>query len=199
MRSEEDLIQGMRGNDPGIFEEFVRRYQRRVYFTALRLVGGRDDALDVAQEVFLKMWRTASTLKKDVHLERWVYRVTVNTCIDRLRQRRRYETPLVPDNVILLSLVEKGMGPHEHARLLEEMKEVKTALEQLTERQRSVFVLRHFQNLKLSEIAGILNAPLGTVKATLNQTLCKLRSLLGIAGSESHTEDRTAERAGRNR
>ena len=91
------------------------------------------------------------------------------------------------------------MGPLEHARLLEEMREVKAALEQLTERQRSVFVLRHFQNLKLSEIAGVLNSPLGTVKATLNQTLCKLRSLLGIAGAESDSEDRSTESAGSKR
>ena len=52
MRTEKDLIAGIRRKDPGIFEEFVRRYQRNVYFTALRLVGGRDDALDIAQEVF---------------------------------------------------------------------------------------------------------------------------------------------------
>lgn len=189
MRSEQELVLGMRSRDPGLFEEFVRRYQRRVYFTALRLLGGRDDALDVSQEVFLKMWRTAADLKKDVILERWVYRVTVNTCIDRLRHRHRVEHRNVPDNLILLTLVERSMSPLENARMMEELNEVKSALDQLTERQRTIFVLRHFQGLKLQEIADVLEIPLGTVKATLNQTLQKLRGLLGISVSSTQGSD----------
>ncbi len=179
MRSETELIAGIRRQESGIFEEFVRRYQRQVFFTSLRLVGEHDDALDIAQEVFLKMWRFAPKLKKEVQLGRWVYRVTVNTCIDRLRQRTRIENKFVPNNLILLNVAEKGMGPREHARMAEELQVVKNALTQLTEKQRSVFVLRHFQNQKLVEISEILDMPLGTVKATLHQALYKLRGLLG--------------------
>ncbi len=180
MRSERDLVQGIRKRDSGNFEEFVRRYQQRVYMTALRMAGERDDALDVAQEVFLKMWRFAPRLKEGLILERWVYRVTIYTCIDRLRERWRKTRHHVsdPDNLLLLSVAEKGMNPHEFTRLSEELHCVKKALSELTERQRTVFVLRHFQNLSMKEIAAVLSSPVGTIKATLHQTLEKLKGLL---------------------
>jgi RNA polymerase sigma-70 factor (ECF subfamily) len=178
MRPEEDLVRGIKKHDPGVFEEFVRRYQRRVYFTALRLVGESDEALDVAQEVFLKIWRFAPKAKKGIALASWVYRITVNTCIDRLRARHRHEKHTTCNNVIMLSVPDKAMNPREHARLAEDLREVKRALDELTERQRAVFVLRHFQNLRIQEIADVTSAPVGTVKATLHQTLSKLRGLL---------------------
>lgn len=194
MRSECDLIQGMRKRDPGIFEEFVRHYQQRVYMTALRMVGERDDALDAAQEVFLKMWRFAPNLKDGLILDRWVYRVTINTCIDRLRERWRKTRFHVsdPDNLLLLSVAEKGMNPREITRLSEELQSVKKALSELTERQRTVFVLRHFQNLTMKEIAGVLSSPVGTIKATLHQTLIKLRGLLN-QGAASGQESQETE------
>ena len=192
MRPEEDLVRGIRKRDLGVFEEFVRRYQRRIYFTALRLVGERDEALDAAQEVFLKIWRFAPKMKKDIALRTWVYRVTVNTCIDRLRARLRYEKHTMHDNVIVLSAHDKALSPHEHARLAEELRELKRALDELTERQRAVFVLRHFQNLRIQEIADVLSTPVGTVKATLHQTLNKLRGLL--SGKTGVTYEASSER-----
>ncbi|MBI1389673.1 MAG: sigma-70 family RNA polymerase sigma factor [bacterium] len=178
MESDFELIRGVRQRDPGAFEIFVRRYQHRIYFTALRMLGDRDEALDAAQEVFLKLWRFAPRLRPDVHLERWAYRVAVNACIDRLRSLRRVDTVNDSDNLILLSRVDKGSTPAEHAQQAEELNELKRAMNDLTEKQRAVFVLRHFQNLKLQEIAEVMSMPLGTVKATLHQTLNKLRVLL---------------------
>jgi len=189
MRSERDLVRGIKQRDPGIFEEFVRRYQQRIYFTALRLVGGRDDALDVAQEVFLKMWRFAPQLSETVMLERWVYRVAVNTCLDRLRHRIVHENRVTHDNLILLSLVEQGMNPRDYAKKAEELNQVKNALAELTDRQRAIFILRHFQNLKIQDIAEILATPVGTVKATLHQTFLKLRGILGISIVEERQPD----------
>ncbi|HPA46559.1 MAG TPA: sigma-70 family RNA polymerase sigma factor [bacterium] len=189
MRPENDLVRGIRNRDPGIFEEFVRRYQSQVYFTALRMVGERDDALDVAQEVFLKIWRFAPKLKGDVALKTWVYRVAVNTCIDRLRERGRHADHTARNNLILLAVPDQQMSPHEHARMAEELNRLRNALNELTERQRSVFVLRHFQNLRTGEIAEILSTPEGTIKATLYQTLQKLRGLLGTPAREISDRD----------
>ena len=119
MRSEEDLIRGVKNRDPGIFEEFVRRYQRQVYFTALRLVGDRDDALDAAQEVFLKVWRFAPKIKRGINFNSWIYRITVNTCIDRLRERLRCQKCSASDNLIVLSMPDKEASPRERAKMAE--------------------------------------------------------------------------------
>ncbi len=178
MRPEADLIPGLRKKDPGIFEEFLRRFQQRVYFTSLRLLADRDDALDAAQEAFLKMWRFAPRLERGHALNAWVYRVTVNTCLDRLRERARHRKHTTHDNLVTLTVADDGYSPRQRARMAEELQLLKQALERLTERQRAVFVLRHFQSLKLQEIADVLDAPLGTVKSTLHQSLAKLRGIL---------------------
>ena len=192
MRSEDELIVGIRKNDARFFEEFVRRYQQIVYFTALRMLSEHNEALDASQEVFLKIWRAAAQLQKGMNLKGWVYRITINACIDRLRERRRGEDTKTYDNVIWLTLPSPGLSPQEYLQQAEEFKRLKNALNELTQRQRSIFVLRHFQNLKVGEIADILEIPEGTVKATLHQSLLKLRALLTGAGTAmdelSHTE-----------
>ena len=188
MRTDQDLIQGIKNHDSGLFEEFVRRFQQPVYFTALRMVGNRNDALDMAQEVFLKVWRYASKLPDTVILERWVYRVTINSCIDRLRSDRNHYRKQKMDNIVILSLIEPGMNPREYAHRIEELNQVKQALAELTERQRAIFVLRHFQNLKMQEISEILSIPLGTVKATLHQTFCKLKGLMRSLPGEDESQ-----------
>ena len=90
--------------------------------------------------------------------------------------------------------MEKGLNPYENIRLMEELRAVKEALAQLTERQRTVLVLRHFQNLKLQEIAGILEVSLGTIKATLHQTLHKLRDILDISSRQKEDHIHSAEK-----
>jgi RNA polymerase sigma-70 factor, ECF subfamily len=178
MRSEQDLVEGVKQQDTGIFEEFVRRYQQRVYFTSLRMMGKREDALDAAQDVFLKIWKYAPKLQETVVLERWVYRVTINACIDRLRNRNAHDSHINKNNVLMFSLAEPGMNPRDYARRMEDLGNVRKAMDGLTERQRAIFVLRHFQNLKIKEIAEVMSMPLGTVKATLHQAFYKLKELL---------------------
>lgn len=178
MRTEQELVRGIQRRDPGIFEEFVRRFQSAVFFTSLRMLGERNEALDTAQEVFLKIWRFAPKLSDSIILDRWIYRVTINTCIDRIRSLRPHLRRQTGDNIVLFFMTEPGMNPREYAKRMEELNQVKEALGTLSERQRAVFVLRHFQNLKMQEISDILSMPVGTVKATLHQTFCKLKGLL---------------------
>ncbi len=178
MRTEQELVRGIQKRDPGIFEEFVRRFQPAVFFTSLRMLGERNEASDTAQEVFLKIWRFAPKLSDSVILDRWIYRVTINTCIDRMRSLRPHLRRQTGDNIVLFSVTEPGMNPREYAKRMEELNQVKEALGELSEKQRAVFVLRHFQNLKMQEISDILSIPVGTVKATLHQTFCKLKGLL---------------------
>ncbi|MDX9755275.1 MAG: sigma-70 family RNA polymerase sigma factor [bacterium] len=185
MRPEAELIQGIRRRDERIFEEFVRRYQQVIYFTSLRMLNTHEEALDAAQEVFLKIWRSAEVPKHEGYLKSWVYRVTINACIDRLRERRRGEGTKTLDNVIWLSIPADGLTPLQIAQQAEEFTRLRRAMDELTQRQRSIFVLRHFQNLKLQEIADILEIPIGTVKATLHQALLKLRALLVGATQEA--------------
>lgn len=196
MRSEKELVKGLIKKDTRYFEEFARRYQHTVYFTSLRMLGEHHEALDASQEVFLKIWRSVAQLKKDGMLRSWVYRITINTCIDRLRERRRVRDRETTDNVIWLTLPAEGMSPQEYAQQAEEYRRLKQAMDGLTQRQRSIFVLRHFQNLKMQEIAEIMEVPLGTVKATLYQAFLKLKGMLMGESEDKAVEERPKHQIG---
>jgi len=176
---EEVMIARIRKGDRQAFDRFVIQYQGRVYYTALRMLHSHEDALDVSQDVFIKVWRNANTLKKGVKVYSWLYRITVNTCLDRIRWRKRHQTqPLSDQAVITIPEWRYETSPREKLREVMWEQRVRQALEQLPPRQKTVFVLRHYQNLKLREIAEILDKPLGTVKATLHHALLRLRDLL---------------------
>lgn len=117
------------------------------------------------------MWRFAPKLAPGVPLHSWVYRIAINTCIDRLRSRSRYESKTTRDNSIVLGFPDRDASPQLQAQRAEELRAVKRVLGELTERQRAIFVLRHFQNLKQTEIAETLDTPVGTIKATLHQAI----------------------------
>jgi RNA polymerase sigma factor (sigma-70 family) len=88
------LIEGMARGDRTAFREFVERYKKKVYFLALDMVGNPADAEDVSQEVFLKVFRSFATFKKDAKLSSWLYRVTYNASIDHLRRKETVPEPV---------------------------------------------------------------------------------------------------------
>lgn len=199
-RSEDErLVALIRKGDRQAFDRLVIQYQGRVYYTALRILHQHDEALDVAQDVFLKVWMQIRSLKRGVKVYCWLYRITVNTCLDRLRWRKRHPaSPLSEQDVVTIPEWRYETSPRQ---LLEEAmwkRRVETALERLPAKQKAVFVLRHYQNLKLREIAEILDRPLGTIKATLHQAVYRLRAeipqedLLPVHQSDSEP-DRKAE------
>lgn len=192
-RSEDErLVALIRRGDRQAFDRLVIQYQGRVYYTALRMLHQHEEALDVAQDVFLKVWMQFHSLKRGVKVYCWLYRITVNTCLDRLRWRKRHPTaPLSEQDVVTIPEWRYETSPRQ---MLEEAlwkRRVEAALERLPAKQKAVFVLRHYQNLKLREIAEVLDRPLGTIKATLHQAIHRLRAeiaredLLPIEESES--------------
>jgi RNA polymerase sigma-70 factor (ECF subfamily) len=166
------------------FDAWMRSEQTRVLRLCCRLLGDRDEADTAAQEVFLKAFRVASRMTGQVPdaPAAWLTTVTVNTCLDRLRSRRWQfwrRRMWGQDEEKALALVrdtaptaEQGVQATEIARRLA------AALPGLSERQRAVFVLRHYDDLSLEEIAGTLGIDVGTVKAHLARALAKLRKEL---------------------
>jgi len=179
-RSEEDrLVELVRKGDRKAFDRLVLQYQGRVYYTALRMLHNHEDALDASQDAFLKVWRQIHTLKKGVKVYSWLYRITVNTCLDRLRWKKRHQTESLPEHdVISMPLWNLESNPREALREVMWKRRVERALEKLPPKQKVIFVLRHYQNLKLREIAEILDRPLGTIKASLHHAVQRLRAEL---------------------
>jgi len=181
---EDELLvrQAVRG-DSAAFDTIVRRYQSITYAVAYRFVQNRDDALDIAQEVFVKAFRSLSTWKPTGSFKSWLLRIATNMSIDHLRRRGR-----MPVFVATEELREAGREvvderlrvkePSDHASDSELGVLIHTAVDQLPEKQKIVFILRHYQGLSLKEIANVMDCTEGTVKTHLFRATGKLRNEL---------------------
>jgi RNA polymerase sigma-70 factor (ECF subfamily) len=198
LMDESTLIAGMARGDERAFREFVERYKKKVYFLALDMVGNSFDAEDISQDVFLKVFRSFSTFRKGAKLSSWLYRVTYNASIDHLRRKRSTPEP-VPDEV-LDSLSPADAGPTAAAvsdpagatesKLLQEM--IARALDKVSPQEKAVFLLRHYDDLMLKDIASSLGLSIGSVKSYLFRAVRKLQKELGdpalIPGVEASHE-----------
>ncbi len=169
---------------PGEFDAWMMTEQRRVFQLCYRLLGERDEADTATQEVFLKAYRALSGpgVADPADPARWLTRIAVNTCLDRLRSRRwRFwrQRPRGDDERAILAMAADG-APNAEDRLYakEIAARLDAALQNLSPRQRSVFVLRHYQDLSLEEVAGSLALDVGTVKAHMARAVAKLRKEL---------------------
>ena len=177
-----ELVERWRAGDEVAFETLVRRHERRVFGLALRMLGSREEAEDVAQEVFLNLHRSGHRFRQEARFSTFVYRVAVNAALNRRRalgrRRARLEgltqrqaggddlpyAPPDPENSIL--------GSELRARLQREILELADAL-------RTPLVLHDIEGLPYAEIASILEVAEGTVKSRIHRARRALRRRLG--------------------
>ncbi|MFO7675838.1 MAG: sigma-70 family RNA polymerase sigma factor [bacterium] len=148
------------------FERIYLEHRARVFSTAYRFVRNREDAEDVTQDVFIKVYRKMAEFRGDAALSTWVYRITVNTALDLLRRRKRRQA------VSLDEVSEPSAGPSNLKNLIESM------IPTLPEGYRKVFVLHDIEGLKHNEIAEILGITEGASKSQLHRARASLRKAL---------------------
>ena len=171
------LAAGDRSALPGLME----RHYRRLYRVLLGYLRQPDDALDAVQETFVKVVEHAARWNPQAEPASWLTRIAVNHAIDRLRRRKRWaprEQPLFEGDHAS-SLGSDAPSPDRRVYAREVSERLGRALQGLPERQRTVFVLRHYDELSLEEIASALQMSLGTVKSSLHRALVQLRRRLG--------------------
>lgn len=165
------------------FSAWMMAEQGRVFRLCQRMLGDSDEAGSATQDVFLKAFQAWSRSAAELEdPSRWVMRIAVNTCLDRLRSRRWQfwrRRPEGDDEELILSMAPSA-EPDGEARVFarEIGARLAEALERLSPRQRAVFVLRHFEDLSLEEIAAQLGLDVGTVKAHLARAVARLREEL---------------------
>jgi RNA polymerase sigma-70 factor (ECF subfamily) len=174
------------GSDLRDFGTWMTSEQRRIYLLCRRMLQDPDEADSATQDVFLKAYRALSkTAGKPSELEnpsKWVTRIAVNTCLDRLRSKRWkvwQRRPASEDEQFILQTIPDA-DPDAESRLFatQIQQRLEKALARLTDRQRAVFSLRHYDALPLEEIAATLKLDVGTVKAHLFRAIGKLREEL---------------------
>ena len=177
-----ELALALKKGETAAYEELVRRYQGRVYAVAYRLTGNREDALDVSQEALFKAYHKIGSWQPTGGFLPWLLRLTSNQGIDHLRRKKRQRTERLDEAFVPESegaAVEPSTPSTEVAvRAGEIDARVRAALPVLSESQRNVFLLRHYQGLQLNEIADEMGCTVGSVKVHLFRALKKLREQL---------------------
>ena len=176
MRDEPQLIRDASAGDRAAFDELVRLKRERVVRTAYQVTGDLDDAMDVAQGVFLKLWQGLDRYDTRRRFDTWLYRVTVNAAIDFLRGRGPKGTlqPLPDDPTDLLA--ESGPGKEarlDHGALQRAFSRLAGAL---APKQRAAFVLREIEGLDTAEVARVMGVAESTVRNHLFQARKTLKA-----------------------
>jgi RNA polymerase sigma-70 factor (ECF subfamily) len=153
--------------DPEAFAVIIDRHKSMVYSLAFHFFRDRSVAEDLAQEVYLELFRNLSRIESDLHLVYWLRQAITRKCIDHTRRLRHRRHQALED------VAEPGVEPAAGDPMLAEALQRKVAL--LPERMRMVIVLRFQQDMRLTEIAQVLDMPLNTVKTTLRRALSRLR------------------------
>lgn len=159
----------VKGGDTAALEVLLKRHESRVYGLALRMLGNRHDALDVAQEVFITVFRKASSFKGRSAFTTWLYRLTINSCHDLGRRRKR--TPLPVEDPIVTS----GDG----VAMADEKLAIEAALSTLPSEQAAAVMLRDIYQMSYEEIAEVAGVPTGTVKSRIARGRMALSLVLG--------------------
>ena len=178
-----EIVRRVLAGDEDLFEVLVRRYQARVVSHVARMVGNRDDALDLSQEIFLKVFQALDRFNPAFKFSTWLFRIAGNASIDHLRKRRPRTVPLEtpdPDGAGTFSPEQRspGLDPYGQLRNLERGRAISEAIQDLPDDFRELIALRHFAGLSYEEIAGVKNMPLGTVKNKLFRARAVLKDRL---------------------
>ena len=183
----DSLIRAAQQGDGDAFEQLVRTYDQSVLRLAMNLLRSPEDARDVYQEAFLRVYRNLGTFRFDCSFHTWLYRIVTNICLDQLRRRKvRKEEPAVvetPEGFIdrMENFEEDGAqaDPERVLRNRQLRSRIDSALEDLTLRERMVFELRHYEGLRLRNIGEILGTTEEAAKNCLFRATQKMRVVLG--------------------
>ena len=183
MHDEYELVRRIQSGEASAFREFVQRYQRDVYGLAYDLCGNHHDAEDLSQEVFIKAHRALGSFRADAKPGSWLYRITMNTFLD---SRRRKPVQLVSmhaprdesgdDHPIDMPAPTAGHDRVTHSAQVRD--DIERALGALSAQERTVFVMRHYQDMPIRDISTSLSIAEGTVKSMLFRSIRKLRDRL---------------------
>lgn len=184
--AEAGLIRAAQRGDEDAFERLVRSYDQSVLRLASNLLRSPDEARDVYQEAFLRVYRNLQQFRFDCSFHTWLYRIVTNICLDRLRRRkvRKEESTLVqtPEGVVDRAVQVEEKGPAsdpERQTLNQELSSrIAAALNELTPRERTVFELRHYEGLRLRAIGEVIGTTEEAAKNCLFRATQKMRASL---------------------
>ena len=170
------LIERATHGDAQAFNELMALHERRMYAVAFRMCGTKEDAEDCLQEAMLRIYRAIATFKAQSSFGTWVYRITMNTCLDELRRRKNRPGTSLDDMLEAgWAPSDSGDGPEQYSLRTELRVALERMILELPEDMRAAVVLRDIQGLSYEDIARALDANVGTIKSRISRGREKLR------------------------
>lgn len=157
------------------FKLLLNKYQQKIYWHIRRMVIDHDDADDVTQDVFIKVWKNLENFRNDSQLYTWIYRIATNECLTFLNKKKQKNNIPLDDVLYDLSdsLTESSYFNGDQAQ-----KKLQQAILTLPEKQRIVFNLKYFEEMKYEEMAEVLETSVGALKASYHFAVKKIESYL---------------------
>jgi len=174
---DEVLISRFQRGEAEAFDRLMTIHMDKVFSLAWGVLQNREDAMDAVQEVFIKLHSALDKFPPSDNLNAWLYRVCLNHCIDRKRRSKHFSSEMTDEDWERLRGAE-GDEPEYRAYQSETGRMIRAAVDQLPERQRLVFILRHYKLLSINEIADAIGCTSGAVKAHLSRATAHLRDRL---------------------
>ena len=174
------LVRAFRQGDQQAFNRLVALYQRKIYNLALGYVKQEDEAKDLAQDIFVTVFRQIDKLKDESKFGAWLYQLAMNHCRNRYQKLRRmgfFSNQSLDDTETGLNL-SSGVTPEKEYERQNTSRQVREAIASLAPAEKEVILLRDLQELSYEEISEILGLPMGTVKSKLNRARLALKNRL---------------------
>lgn len=176
------LVERARGGDEEAFAGLVHRHRQRAFAVAYRLVRQREDALDIAQEAFVRAYQSLPSFKGEARFSTWLHRIVVNLALDHLRRQPQREAGEYRDarglEAAAVQVVAPAPNPQEAAEAREARRLIQEGLAALPAEQRTALVLREIEGLSYKEIAAAMRCSIGTVMSRLHYARRKMQERL---------------------
>lgn len=175
---DQEIVAQFRSGDRDAFAKLVQKYQSRVLTLATRILDNRSEAEDVAQDIFVKVFQSLHEFRGASRFSTWLYRITVNHCLNYIRRRTRQQQTLVAAEPEEWMQESPTSNPHRTLEQKERWALVQAKLQVLSPEYRTILLLRDFEGLSYEEIADVLQLESGTVKSRLHRARTELKALL---------------------
>lgn len=166
------------------FEKLIISHEKTVYNIAYRMFNNEEDTKDIAQEVFIKIYKNLNKFDGNCKISTWIHRITVNTCIDELRKRKGKETSSIDslidldDGEVQKQYTDNSFNPEQSLINKEDIEDLKNAINLLSENHKALIVLRDIQGLSYNEISEITQISLGTIKSRISRARIQLKNII---------------------
>lgn len=184
---ESEIIERILAGDKHAFRLLVERHQAFVCSLAYRFLLNKDDAADITQETFIRLWKNIARYRPEIKITTWLYKIVTNLCLDQLKSKQRKRS-LITHDISNYHIMAEAVTSDQQL-LGDELRAVVIKMaEELTLKQKAVFILRDLEELEMKEISEVLAMSPGTVKSNLYYARIKMSELINTYYQEFKTE-----------